>query len=1046
MERKRIIQSLLFLLQLNVLIALKDDPCTTAKNLPNFELRLKAFKIDLARGDRPICDRYFIKEPGEWFRTVDGNEMVNKRTTFFECGTQYSIYMQGNVPSSLNRVVNRTACVIPSCTTKYNIQLKKCSNFTVYYLPRPSSCDQAYCFGFGENGIAPNITTDKPTVKYELVKSAGKTAADLSEQKLAFKCQFTPVVDGTNIIYYKVFWYVNDHTSTIFASQAVPKERLPETYLRGETGLDSIKLNIEISCKVRLYYHPKGPPGPSSEISEKFFAGIKPLKRTYEISRGNTTSIEFKMTVPFGCMYANHNDPDPLPCKHTISLTTPDYLKCSQGIYAVDMCGKLIESRKWNETQIISIKHKNDNNYRTIQTFEVHTETKVRIYGEPFWDGVELPTVFINVIEGDNKWKNAICEAVSDPHMASFTNRHYDSQEPGTYTLYKNKDPSGNINEIQMKVTPCNHVKNKTYEHMNQCACGIAARSSSDVYIIDRCPETVPSYFGFKSCVEDILNVMKRANNEHDYEIHFPSGTSIDVSLKYFASKIRTLELHMHPSIADERRSQGLCGTVGKDKLLDPNNVDLTSDPKSFALSWKVADADNMFMMSLERLQSFPKTQKAPDLCICEKPSLLSGTIKNTVTCTNSKGTLISCEKDKMKPVQKDVCYERHNRRKRSAKHSFTFVPKIVIKPKWKRSKRAISVSNIVMTKAQAKIWCENYMNSSLAFLACQDIPNTNSTRAIEICMLDILSTNSTVFATAPRESMKASCLKEIARNDTLMNVTKNGEKLAEKILSITCPGECSGHGVCVKGVCQCNDGFGGGDCSVDINEPPPVYAVNYETGGLCDKLFCKEAIVDGDLFLDRSGLTCKMQRFEMTMNGTSLELETSYVPGSHNTLSDIRCKFPRSISKRSTLSSVGFITGYKIAVSNNNKNFSDAHAVYILDSTCQDTLNVSGQLRFALKPGFCFIHGSCVPDGVQKKCYECDIRQNKFEWTYRETEKGCTKEENSHLWVIGVVLAVLLLILIGLVFFYILKKKHRIVQDSFGMTNPQRQASKYSK
>lgn len=97
-------------------------------------------------------------------------------------------------------------------------------------------------------------------------------------------------------------------------------------------------------------------------------------------------------------MYARHNDPYPLPCKHTISLTTPDYLKCSQGIYAVDMCGKLIESRKWNETQTISIKHKNDNNYRTIQTFEVHTETKVRINGEPFWDGVELPTVFVSSI------------------------------------------------------------------------------------------------------------------------------------------------------------------------------------------------------------------------------------------------------------------------------------------------------------------------------------------------------------------------------------------------------------------------------------------------------------------------------------------------------------------------------------------------------------------------------------------------------------------------------------------------------------------------
>lgn len=85
-------------------------------------------------------------------------------------------------------------------------------------------------------------------------------------------------------------------------------------------------------------------------------------------------------------------------------------------------------------------------------------------------------------------------------------------------------------------------------------------------------------------------------------------------------------------------------------------------------------------------------------------------------------------------------------------------------------------------------------------------------------------------------------------------------------------------------------------------------------------------------------------------MNGTSSDLETSHVPGSHNTLSDIRCKFPRSHSKRSTVSSIGFITGYKVSVSNNNKNFSDTHPIYILDSTCQDTLNVSGQLRFALK------------------------------------------------------------------------------------------------
>lgn len=85
-----------------------------------------------------------------------------------------------------------------------------------------------------------------------------------------------------------------------------------------------------------------------------------------------------------------------------------------------------------------------------------------------------------------------------------------------------------------MKVTPCNYVKYGNYEHMNQCTCGIAARASSDVYVIDRCPGTVPFYFGFKSCVEDILNVMKKANDEHDYEV---------IKISYF--NLYELKAHM---------------------------------------------------------------------------------------------------------------------------------------------------------------------------------------------------------------------------------------------------------------------------------------------------------------------------------------------------------------------------------------------------------------------------------------------------------------------------------------------------------------------
>lgn len=121
------------------------------------------------------------------------------------------------------------------------------------------------------------------------------------------------------------------------------------------------------------------------------------MNRIYSIERDKSTVIQFKLTVPFGCQYVNPNDPEPIPCYHSILLTTPDYLKCSQGIYAVDNCGKRVYSRYWNETQDISVHHKNDIQYFTKGTFEIHMETKVRNEGEPFWDGVKLPVINVSI-------------------------------------------------------------------------------------------------------------------------------------------------------------------------------------------------------------------------------------------------------------------------------------------------------------------------------------------------------------------------------------------------------------------------------------------------------------------------------------------------------------------------------------------------------------------------------------------------------------------------------------------------------------------------
>lgn len=56
----------------------------------------------------------------------------------------------------------------------------------------------------------------------------------------------------------------------------------------------------------------------------------------------------------------------------------------------------------------------------------------------------------------------------------------------------------------------------------NYCTCAIAARASSDIYIIDRCDDDKAKWrFDFMSCVEDILHVVKKKNNEYSYEVCF---------------------------------------------------------------------------------------------------------------------------------------------------------------------------------------------------------------------------------------------------------------------------------------------------------------------------------------------------------------------------------------------------------------------------------------------------------------------------------------------------------------------------------------------
>ncbi|XP_078323139.1 von Willebrand factor D and EGF domain-containing protein-like [Crassostrea virginica] len=277
-------------------------------------------------------------------------------------------------------------------------------------------------------------------------------------------------------------------------------------------------------------------------------------------------------------------------------------------------------------------------------------------------------------------------------------------------------------------------------------------------------------------------------------------------------------------------------------------------------------------------------------------------------------------------------------------------------------------------------------MNESAGYKACLGVPNVYPENAIADCFADIQLTNSTFWAPLSREGLKTRCLKEISQNNTLQNtVENNGVSVVDNILSITCPFECNERGTCRNGTCICYDDYGAADCSINLNDPPIVNGVNLDSGGLCDTRHCSEFIVEGDLFLDRSTLTCRMQRFEIEYHGQLTYLETVDVEADHNSISDVICPFPKHQEGRSA--DPFFVSGYKIAMSNNGIKFSESHFVYILDSTCQDTMNVSGEIKFVLKDGYCFINGRCISDGTQDSTniYSvCRYKSDLFNWSKR--------------------------------------------------------------
>ncbi|XP_078310367.1 von Willebrand factor D and EGF domain-containing protein-like isoform X2 [Crassostrea virginica] len=833
--------------------------------------------------------------------------------------------------------------------------------------------------------------------------------AIIPKQELHFVCQFPP---KGNVYYYQVIWYIEDEPVVI--KDPVKMDAIQQTNLgyNQDPSKGYTKLGINVKCAVRLKVVPEGPPGPLSILSENFFAGIQVTSTKVNIRRDQPNeNITIKLTVPFGCPILPDGSVE--PCGLDVEMNVPrDPEKCKSEIKAakaIDLigqgknCGFRISNTNWQESISLPIAFIDKPEYKLDLPDSPDGAFRIGMItgqkeGSPAWSGIELHDVYVHIQDSSDIWQGKKCAALNDPHMYTFDGRGFENQNKGRFVLYWGKNRNFPM-EVQIETTECNSWPGRT--NQPYCVCAVVVRAGADVFLIDRCRHR-RIQITYLSCKENLLDARKES--EMEYKVYFPSGTYVHAMLEDYTG-VRTINVHVYPSKSDNDQTLGLCGTLNENRADDFMDRDgnLLRGEREFNTYWSLRDEEFLANMNDDELNALPRWKNDVVYCTCPHQHVFGDKPEAIGQC--SEDTIVRCAKEENQQLNKNKCRirsKRSTRRPFSHKmfeihnHYFGEMEEVQLF----RNKRATDEN---WTEEKARAYCNTFMKNSQTFKACDQVPSVNSVFLIENCVLDILMTNSTIWAAGGREALRTSCMKELSQNTTLKEDEEEGKpSIAEQIREVVCINECSGHGTCLNGTCDCDEGYGAKDCSMDLNKPPFVYGVNIDEGGLCDRRHCQKAVVEGFGFLDMETLKCSLSIFQVTENKTKVgETKTYIVPGEHDSIAEVICPLGPARRRRSVPE--GFVQGITMSVSNNGQNYSTEHTLYIdiLDGDCQDTVNVSGDIQFTLRKGYCYINGKCYGDGQlhgEDECMNCNSSKSTGNWSKVEGCGVTTNEENKEI------------------------------------------------
>ena len=633
---------------------------------------------------------------------------------------------------------------------------------------------------------------------------------------------------------------------------------------------------------------------------------------------------------------------------------------------------------------------------------------------------IDLGSIALSIVD---RTPAQVCEIFGVSAITTYNSLSYFIITTGEFVLFRNSQY--NV-ECHTQTVLCSLLPS-----IFVCTCSVTCRIGDDVVKITKCPTRSNSFlplFLMPVRIYSYINGQPSAKVDLQWslfgerlDLTLPTGTTLTV----FTTGLFGLHVLVKPSSIDVGRVSGLCNTLSETServLVQSDGITSSYDvfPEQFIESWRVTETNSLYRGA----RASTDTSDASNWCSCiqDQPAKCSRT-----------GYMYTCSRP-LKTIEifaAPFAYPSRNRRvkrqtdtNQAESGPYENVdPQYIVQPN--NIKVAISWPTASgITLAEATSLCTNAIEGDTSLKDCLNMENVDAASRVEICVNEVGRIDNTSVVSGHTQFLKELCEAVI---DKLANMAPDAQTAIENdpnaaLRNSLCPSSCSGQGSCVRGICNCNSGYTGYDCSMEEQGIPSVRLIQNNPCNVGDSE-CKNILIHGENFIDGNDLTCHLTQ--------SLD-KIITVKGSFVTSRVIQCSLPE-------------VRNFMIAISNDGNRVSETQILYVTyNSECSRcTLNSLTDVSCTIEENICLIDNKCHVANVTQEtddCLVCNPSNNQYSWSVSSNEdcEGIDDESSSltQLHIIMIVVAVVvLLLLLALGAFLCFKKGKKSERESWKPT-----------